>query len=150
MTDTGWEVVGQDYRELPLGKTIGDALRGLIRKRWPNNAAKKIESLWDLDPKTAKNVVSQGNVSERTLTKAALAERWALWLALGEEVFGEPYAAYEERQLQAIIERAADASQKLIDLRARREALASQSLEPDAVGLRDLSEGPRNRARRDG
>jgi hypothetical protein len=145
MTDTGWEVVGQDYRELPLGKTIGDALRGLIRKRWPNNAAKRIESLWDLDPKTAKNVVSHGNVSERTLTKAALAERWALWIALGEEVFGEPYEAYEERMLLQIIERADHASEKLVHLRARREALAAQSLDPDALGDRRPSAIHRDR-----
>jgi hypothetical protein len=145
MTHGAWEIVGQDYRELPLGKTIGDALRGLIRKRWPNNAAKKIETLWDIDPKTAKNVVSQGNVSERTLTKAALAERWALWIALGEEVFGESYAEYEERQLTAIIEKAEHARQNLVRLRARREALASRALEPDGLGDRRSFDDARDR-----
>lgn len=96
MTYGAWEVVGQEDQELPLGKSIGDALRDLIRKRWKNNAAKLVQTRWDLDPKTAKNVVSQGHVSERTLTKAAKAERWALWMALGEELFEESYADYLE------------------------------------------------------
>lgn len=145
MTYGAWEIVGPDDRELPFGKTIGDALRGLIRKRWPHHAAKKIETLWDIDPKTAKNVVAQGHVSERTLTKAARAERWGLWLALGEELFGEPYEAYEERQLQALIERAEHASTKLVQLRARRDALAAQSLDPDALGDRRPTDQHRDR-----
>jgi len=106
MTDGAWQVVGEDFQQLQLGKTVGDALRGLIRARFKNNAAKVIEAAWDLDARTARNVVSRGHVSERTLTKAARAERWALWMALGEELFGQSYREWEEQRLQQIIEEA--------------------------------------------
>lgn len=96
MTDGVWEVVGQNDQELPLGTTIGDALRRLIRRRFEHNTAKSIEKKWKLDAKTAKNVVERGCVSERTLTKAALSERWSLWMALGEELFEETYDEFLE------------------------------------------------------
>src|ERR1700752_1999895 len=99
MTSGAWEIVGRNDHQLPLGKNIGDALRDLIRARFRNNAAKAIESRWGLDPKTARNVVSPGHVSERTLTKAALSERWELWMALGEELFGQSYVEWEEQRL---------------------------------------------------
>jgi hypothetical protein len=104
MTLTGWEIVGLDDRKLPLGKTIGDAVRDLVRKRWPHHTAKMIERHWGLDPKTAKNVVASGHVSERTLTKAVRAEGWGFLEALGREVTGESYADH----LTRIIERDAD------------------------------------------
>jgi hypothetical protein len=94
MTYGAEDIVGRDYQDFPNGKTIGEALKGIVRRRWHNNAAKLIEQQWGLDPKTAKNVVSSGNVSERTLSKAARAERWALWMALGEELFDETYDDY--------------------------------------------------------
>ncbi|MDP3491775.1 MAG: hypothetical protein Q8R82_01580, partial [Hyphomonadaceae bacterium] len=80
-------------------------MRDLITRRFRKNAAKTIETLWDLDARTARNVVDRGCVSERTLTKAAKAERWALWMALGEELFEEPYEHY----LQSIIDETARA-----------------------------------------
>jgi len=125
MTDGAWNFVGNNSWELPIGNTIGDALRKLVRKRWKNNAAKQIESLWGIDAKTARNVVSTGNVSERTLTKAARAERWALWMALGEELFDEPY----EQFLQAIIderERAARQAEERRDTLRRLETSAAR------------------------
>jgi hypothetical protein len=94
MTYGAEDIVGRDYQDFRHGKTIGEALKGIVRRRWHNNAAKLIEQQWGLDPKTAKNVVSSGNVSERTLSKAARAERWALWMALGEELFDETYDDY--------------------------------------------------------
>lgn len=89
--------MGQDDWKLPLDKSIGDAVRDLVRRRWPNNAAKQLERSWDLDPKTAKNVVGNGHVSERTLTKAVRAEGWSFLDALGHELTGESYADYLNR-----------------------------------------------------
>jgi len=149
MTALGWEIVGQDYRELPLEKSVGAALRDLIRKRYPNNAAKRIERDWDLDPKTAKNVVTSGHVSERTLTKALRAEGWALIAALGTELTGETFAQHEERRLQAIINEAENARQNIRSLAARRASLESQAADlVDALdgqaahGERDQSRSP--------
>lgn len=104
MTLRSWEIVGREDWKLPLEKSVGDAVRDLVRRRWPNNAAKQLERSWDLDPKTAKNVVGNGHVSERTLTKAVRAEGWAFMAALTEELTGESYAQY----LHQIIERDAD------------------------------------------
>lgn len=104
MTHGAWEIVGTDNRELPIEKTIGDAVRGLVRRRWNNNAAKMLERHWGLDPKTARNVIGSGHVSERTLTKAVRAEGWDFIAALGVELTGQSYAQH----LQRIIEREAD------------------------------------------
>lgn len=127
MTAGAWEIVGQDYRELPIAKTLGDALRGLIRKRYASNAAKRIERDWDLDPKTAKNVVTQGHVSERTITKAIRAEGWALLMALGAELTGETFQNYEERRLQSLIEEATDGLEKIRSLAVRREEVEARA-----------------------
>lgn len=135
MTYGAWEIVGRNYQELPIGKTVGDALRGLIRARFRNNAAKNIEQMWGLDAKTARNVVTQGNVSERTLTKAARAERWSLWMALGEELFGETYAAYEEQRLQQIIAEAERDLDRVRRLRPVAEVLPERSFAPSAIGV---------------
>lgn len=108
MMQRTWEIVGKDDQQLRLDKTIGDAVRGMVRRRWKNNAAKMIERSWDLDPKTARNVVGNGNVSERTLTKAVRAEGWSFLEALGEELTGQSYAQY----LASIIEREAHAQKE--------------------------------------
>jgi hypothetical protein len=133
-----WEVVGRNDWELPLGTTIGDALRKLVRRRFKHNTAKTLETLWGLDPKTAKNVVQSGHVSERTLTKAAKSERWALWIALGEEIFEETYAQYlarlaDDRERAAREAREAEADHA--DL-AARAAISFALLDgrPDARG----------------
>lgn len=141
MTDGAWEIVGRDYRELPLGRTIGDALRELIRARFPHHAAKKIEAIWGLDAKTARNVVSQGNVSERTLTKAAKAERWALWMALGEMMFEESYDEWEERRLRAIIEEAERDLDRVRRLRPQGADVPHRSLPTHAAGVLASGEG---------
>lgn len=127
MASTGWQVVGQNSQELPILKTVGDALRDLIRKRYVNNAAKRIERDWDLDPKTAKNVVTEGHVSERTLTKAFRAEGWELILAMGAELTGETFDQYEERRLTQIIQEAELARENIHRMAARREALEARA-----------------------
>ncbi|MDB5445650.1 MAG: hypothetical protein JWQ97_967 [Phenylobacterium sp.] len=139
MTYGAWEVVGQKDQELRFGKTIGDAFRDLITKRFAHNAAKKIETLWRLDPKTAKNVVQRGCVSERTLTKAALTERWALWMALGEELFGQSYAEWEEQRLTKIMEDAARDLDRVRRLRPLDQALLERSIAP--LAARDVDDG---------
>jgi hypothetical protein len=160
MTIGAWEIVGQEYRELPIAKTVGDALRDLIRKRYANNAAKRIERDWDLDPKTAKNVVSVGHVSERTLTKALRAEGWGLLLALGAELTGETFDQFEERRLNSLIAEAELARQNIRSLAARRQTLEARTArafadldgpEPDmdrgtsgGAGSADLERGPRS------
>jgi hypothetical protein len=109
MTLWSEEFVGRSFQEIRPVKSVGEALQRIVRRRIPGNAAKEIEGSWGLDPKTARNVVSGGNVSERTLSKAAQAERWKLWLELGEEMFGETYEQhlrgvideYEQRQRRA-------------------------------------------------
>jgi hypothetical protein len=126
--------------------SIGEALCALARQKYPRDTAKHLARAWDIDPATAANVV-RGHASERTLTKAIKAEGWGLLAHLGAALTGETFHQYEERQLQQIIERAADASQKLVHLRARREALAAQSLDPDALGDRGPSDEHRDRGR---
>ncbi|MBI5940123.1 MAG: hypothetical protein HY859_06830 [Caulobacterales bacterium] len=134
MTYAGWEIVGRNDQELPFAKTVGDALRDLIRRRYRSNAAKTIERDWDLDARTARNVVGQGNVSERTLTKAVRAEGWELLAALGAELTGETYEQFVERKLRQAIREADDARSNLVHLRARREALDALTADSDAPG----------------
>jgi hypothetical protein len=150
MTYGAWEVVGEDYRELRLGRTIGDAVRLLVKARFKTNAAKGIETVWRLDPRTARNVVSQGNVSERTLTKAARAEGWAFWMALGEQLFGQSYALWEEERLTKIIGEAERDLERVRRLRPQSEALPERSFAANAVGLVDDGEGSEPARRRGG
>lgn len=130
MAEGTWEIVGQDDRQFPFEKTVGDALRDLVRARYKNNAAKTIERQWGLDPKTAKNVVSQGHVSERTLTKAARAERWALWAALGEELFGQSY----DEHLQQMIDETEKARDQLESRRQRLRDMEARAASHVAMG----------------
>jgi len=148
MTYGAWEVVGQKDQELRLGKTVGDALRDLITARFQHNAAKKIEALWNLDPKTSKNVVQRGCVSERTLTKAARAERWALWMALGEELFGQSYREWEEQRLQQIIEEAERDLDRVRRLRPISAAVPERSFAPSTADV--LADGEAGKSSRRG
>lgn len=141
MTYGDWEIVGRDYQQLPIGKTIGDAMRDLIRTRWPHHTAKRIEGRWGLDPKTARNVATQGNVSERTLTKAARAEGWDLWMALGEELFGQSYRQWEEHRLTKIIEDAERDLDRVRRLRPQGSALPERSFAPRGAADVDGGQG---------
>lgn len=131
MTSEPWEIVGPEIGKFPFEKTVGDALRDMIRARFKNNAAKTIEGLWGLDPKTAKNVVSAGHVSERTLTKAARAEGWSLWKALGEELLGQSYEEHLQqliRETELARDRIEHRRSQVLDLEERARALGN--LEP--------------------
>lgn len=141
MTFGTWEIVGQKDHQLRFGKTIGDAFRDLVTHRFRHNAAKQIERQWDVDPKTAKNIVQRGCVSERTLTKAARSEGWAFWMALGEELFGQSYAVWEEQRLTKIIEEAERDLERVRRLRPKAEALPERSLAARAVGDVDDGQG---------
>lgn len=139
MTDGAWEIVGRDHHQLPLDKTLGDALRQLVRKRFKTNAAKQIAQRWGLDPKTAQNVVQRGCVSERTITKAVRAEGWSLLLALGAELTGQTHHEWEEQLLDRIIseaERDREKVRRLRDkaalVRERADRVASTLYGPDA------------------
>lgn len=132
MTDRTWDFVGKENRHFSE-RSIGDAVRGLVRRRWNSNAAKMLERHWDLDPKTARNVVGQGNVSERTLTKAVRAEGWSFLAALGEELTGQSYAEH----LQSIIEREADVQR---DRESQRDAV--RRMETRARDLGRILDGP--------
>lgn len=133
MTDGVWEIVGRNRTSLPAEKSLSDALRDLIQRRHKSDARKYIEQSWGLDPKTARNVVQSGHVSERTLTKAAKAERWALWHALGEEMFGETY----EQFLQGVIDETDRARERAC---ARRDHIRSlEARAASVVALLDRS-----------
>lgn len=141
MTYGSWQIVGGDFRELPLGTTVGDALRRLVRERFKGHTAKKIEDRWGLDARTARNVVSQGNVSERTLTKAALAERWELWAALGEELFGQSYEAWQEERLKTIIEEAERDLDRVRRLRPQAAPLHAGAVDQRSAAVLESREG---------
>lgn len=148
MTYGAWEIVGEDYRELRLGRTIGDAVRLLVRERFKTHAAKRIEGMWGLDPRTARNVVSQGNVSERTLTKAARSEGWAFWMALGEELFGQSYREWDEHRLTKIIEEAERDLERVRRLRPKAESVPARSFAPRPAG--DVASGEGHKPARRG
>lgn len=133
MTDWSLHVVAQKDQDLP---SIGKALQRVIARRWRKNAAKLVESAWGLDARTAKNVAEQGHVSERTLTKAAKAERWALWIALGEELFGESY----EEHLHQVIEESARATQRMAQHRDAVRDLEARASKLVAMGHRMAAE----------
>lgn len=139
MSYGAWEIVGLDDRELPLGKTIGDAVCDLVRRRWPHHTAKTLERRWGLDPKTAKNVVSQSNVSERTLTKGVRAEGWELWHALGQELFGESFYQYEERRIEAALREVEGVRSNLVRIRAKGEELLSRAPSLDQDDVRPMA-----------
>lgn len=129
MTSGAWEIVGTDDRELPIEKTIGDAVRGLVRRRWKTNTAKMLERQWGLDPKTARNVVGSGHVSERTLTKAVRAEGWDFIAALGVELTGRTY----DQHLAYIIEQETHAQKDRERHRDNVVRLQTRAIELGAV-----------------
>lgn len=148
MTDWTVDILGKDSQQLPLGHTLGDAMRLLVRAKFGNNAAKKIERLWGLDPKTARNVV-QGNCSERTLTKAIRVEGWDLLAQLGHALTGQTHHEWEEARLTKIIEEAAHAQESIRRLRTRAQLLAESALDGDATGVLAIDPEHRDPARRD-
>ncbi|MDO9334969.1 MAG: hypothetical protein Q7T61_01080 [Caulobacter sp.] len=140
-------ITGDDF--LPLRRqlfrpSIGEALADLARQKFPRDTAKHLAKAWDIDPSTAANVV-KGKGGAHVLAKAIDAHGWGLLKPLGHALTGETAEEYDERMLQQIIERAADASQKLVQLRARREALASQSHDLEQARSRSVPDQSRDR-----
>lgn len=130
MTSTIGEFVGLHPQLFQL--SLGETLAALARQRYPRDTAKRIARAWNIDPKTAANVLL-GHASERTLTKAFRAEGWALLSALGEVITGETFAQFEERRLQSIIKEAEEAHENLVRLRARSAELESRAAQLDAA-----------------
>jgi len=130
MTCVERDFVDQEARHFPTDRTLGEAVRQLIRRRWASNAAKHLEREWDLDPKTAKNVVQAGAVSERTLTKAIRAEGWGFLAALGEELTGHTY----DQHLENRIEETRRVKERLKARRERIRQLEARALQPDHMG----------------
>jgi len=146
MASKGLQIVGGDYRDLRASETIGEALKRIVRDRG-RDAAKRIERAWGLDPRTARNVATEGNVSERTLTKAIKAEGWELLLELGAELTGETFEQFEERRHQRIIHEAERAQETIRTLRAKRAALDQRAVVALDAFDRSLDDRQRNRAR---
>ena len=88
-----------------FGRRIADALTALVGQR--HGTAKQIARAYEIDPSTAENM-RKGHLSVTTLEKVAKAEGWALWAALGEELFGQSYDQF----LHDIIEREKHAQQE--------------------------------------
>lgn len=129
MTDWSADFVGKSHSNLP---SIGEAFLALVRRRFGHRTTKELEDRYRLDPKTVRNVIDRGVVSTTTLSKAVAAERWALWMQLGEELMGQ---TYEEHLQEAAheYERAAERA------RARQDHL--RRLEERARGLVHLLDG---------
>lgn len=125
-----------------FARDIASTLVELLRQK--NLTAKQAARRYDLDPATIANL-QKGICSLGTLLKIALVEGRALWEQLGDEVFGETLDAYEERRLQQIIDEANDAQERLVRLRARREALDARAV--DAVSALDRDGPHRDRVR---
>ncbi|WP_454760603.1 hypothetical protein [Caulobacter segnis] len=93
-------------------------------------------------------MATEGNVSERTLTKAIKAEGWDLLLELGAELTGETFEEFEERRQQRIIEEAKSAQETVRILRAKRAALDKRAIVALDAFDRSLDDRQRNRAGR--
>lgn len=89
MTQTGADFMplGQQL----FGRRLADALTDLTRQK--HTTAKQAARAYGIDPSTAENL-RKGHLSVPTLEKVARAEGWALWAALGEELFGQSYDAH--------------------------------------------------------
>lgn len=103
MHQTGTDFMPLDRQIFP--RRIADAMTDLIRQR--HATAKQAARAYGIDPSTAENL-RKGHLSVPTLEKVAKAEGWALWAALGEELFGQSY----HQHLANIIEQEANAQQE--------------------------------------
>jgi len=125
VTYAGVDFLDQNVREL-LPRTLGEWLAKYVRRRWPQNTAKRVEAAWDVDPTTARNL-TRGCASERTITKALKAEGWPLLMALGEAVTGQSYADHLQEladEYRRTAERAATRQDNIRRLEAIAERLS--------------------------
>jgi len=81
-------------------RRLAEGLSSLVTQK--HGTAKQIARAYEIDPSTAENM-RKGHLSVPTLEKVAKAEGWALWAALGEELFGQSY----DQHLETVIEREA-------------------------------------------
>jgi hypothetical protein len=144
MTEWATDFMGRDTDEL-FPRTLGEEVAAMVRRRWPRDTAKQVAKAWDLDPKTAKNVI-EGHASERTLTKALKAEGWGLLETLGHALTGQTYEEWQEERVNHLIGVAERAKQNVERLRAHRERLEEIACHLDGDPDR-LDALPRRRAR---
>ena len=109
-------------------RRIADALTDLIAQK--HSTAKQAAKAYGIDPSTAENL-RKGHLSVPTLEKVARTDGWAIWAALGEEIFGQTY----EDHLQSLIEETRRAQENL----ARRRDHVRQ-LEARAFGMDDVGD----------
>lgn len=119
-------------QKLDLERNLGDALAAIMRHVYPHHTAKSVESAFDLDPNTAKNVakgVAGGHVVTRVIhtQQRKGGDAWALWLALGELLIGEGLDAFEQREVLRLIEKTENAKSLSEERRRRRAALAARA-----------------------
>jgi transcriptional regulator with XRE-family HTH domain len=115
-----------------FARDIASALVEFLRQR--GLTAKQAARRYDMDAATIANL-PKGVCAMGTLLKIAIVEGRDLWEALGDEIYGETLDAYEERKLQAIIERTENAKRLSDERLARRRDLGARA---DAlVALRD-------------
>lgn len=120
---------GTDFMTLPrhlFPHRMADALCGLVSQK--HGTAKRMARAYGIDPSTAENL-RKGHLSVPTLEKVAKAEGWALWVALGEEMFGQTYPDH----LQDIIERTAREQAARADERDRVRQMEVRASELGAV-----------------
>ena len=120
---------GADFMPLGqqlFGRRLADAMTDLIRQK--HTTAKQAARAYGIDPSTAENM-RKGHLSVPTLEKVARAEGWALWAALGEELFGQSY----DEHLAIIIEQEAHAQKERERVRDNVVRLQTRARELGAV-----------------
>lgn len=142
MTSRSLAILADDRQLFP--RSIAEAVGVFLRER--GLSAKQAARRYDIDPATAANI-PKGVCAIGTLLKIAVVEGRAFWNWIGDQIYGETQDEWEERQLLQIINEADDARQKLVRLRARREALAADAA--DALDLLDRP-GPHEHGARHG
>lgn len=113
-------------------RRISDALTALIGQR--HTTAKQIARAYEIDPSTAENM-RKGHLSVPTLEKVVAKEGWALWAAIGEEMFGQSYDQY----LHDVIERENHAQRERERTRDNVVRLEARARELGAVLHRQAS-----------
>lgn len=136
---TETEILGRDTPKFPEVKNLGEALQQAAKRRWKQDTKKMAQASWEIDPKTAKNLVDEGMAGAAVVAKAIKAQQaknkdaWELWLEMGRSLIGESLDAYEERKLQEIIEKTQHAKRQMEERRARR--MARRAADADAPGV---------------
>lgn len=134
--------MGRDTPKFPEAKNLGESFRAALRRFFPEDTLKTIQSAWGLDHKTAKNA-AEGLAGAAVVSKAIKAQQaqgadaWELWLEMGRSLIGESLDQYEERKLRQIIEITEHEKRMAIARREERRA-RRERLEAGARTLADL------------